>query len=97
MGEIVLLVNDVVIEFQLDVKSQSGLDTLESFLEGTEGVVLFDVPLHNFPISGFPKQSFALLSRLLLGAIGEELRETELGYPLLEHSTLRSPCFQYKD
>lgn len=88
VDEIVLFVNNVVVEFQLDVEAQGRFNLLEGFLECAERVIFFNIPSYYFTVFGFPQQSFSFLSCLSLWAVAKKLRQTQFRYSPLKHSPL---------
>ena len=62
MSKLFFFVDDMVIELQLDVEAQMGINALECILQRAERVVCFDVPSQNPPVFGLPKQWLPHLS-----------------------------------
>lgn len=52
MGEILLLIDNVVIELQLYIEAQRRLHLLKGFFQCTQTVICFNIPVHNSPIFG---------------------------------------------
>jgi hypothetical protein len=86
--EIALLVNNVVVQFDLNVETKRRFYLVKDLLEGTQGIIFFNFPSYNLTIFVFPQQRLSCLSRSLW-TIAKELGQTQFGYSLLKHTTLK--------
>lgn len=57
-SELFFFVDDIVDELKLDVEADTGIDTLECFLQRAKRVICFDGPVQDSPVFRLPQQWF---------------------------------------